>query len=700
MARFAARRLLFRFGTLAALVCAASSSPAQTARAQAGNAAANAPQGASTPGANRAVRASLTDSTQPSPPPNLVTSFQRFVQETTGVRLPVFGSEFFRAGPGDTALGNASVLSRRAGGATQSRFGVRVSITGAAARPGTVTLPPHATALAAVVAAGGPSSGGSFRLVSVVRSGRSVAQLDLYELIVQGVTGADIELRDGDTVAFQPAGPLVALAGALDAPAIYELKPAGETMSSLLAYGGGSVLLADHQRVVLERIDNRRSAARQVEHLALDAGGLARGLQDGDVLTLLPISPAIANAVTLVGPVSQPGRYPFREGMRISDLIPGLQALVAREFHERKNRLLQEQAVDSTAPRGSPLAAQRLPRTSREDMPDPTILFREINLKHAVVERLSREDLRTQVIAFDLQAAVQGHDPRHDLELRPGDVVTVYSAGDGRTARDHLTRLVSIEGEVAAPGVYQLLPGETLPQLLTRAGGLTPEAYPYGTDLRRREVQERQRANLALARERAEILAETQAARTSANQRDRASVDAIQASNQAVVELQRSQLRRVQPTGRLAVALDADRSGVGGLPDVVLEHADRIHVPARPNTVTVAGAVVNDNALLWKPGRTVAEYLSFAGTDESADVSNAFVVRADGIVVGRNRGAGLWRSGAIGGYVLSPGDAIIVPNIVDYEFVNRLAIRSLKQIGDVFQEFGFNVAAYVALRTP
>lgn len=253
---------------------------------------------------------------------------------------------------------------------------------------------------------------------------------------------------------------------------------------------------------------------------------------------------------------------------------------------------------------------------------------------------------------------------------------------------------------MAAPGVYQLLPGETLPQLLTRAGGLTPEAYPYGTDLRRREVQERQRANLALARERAEILAETQAARTSANQRDRASVDAIQASSQAVVELQRSQLRRVQPTGRLAVALDADRSGVGGLPDVVLEHADRIHVPARPNTVTVAGAVVNDNALLWKPGRTVAEYLSFAGTDESADVPNAFVVRADGIVVGRNRGAGLWRSGAIGGYVLSPGDAIIVPNIVDHEFVNRLAIRSLKQIGDVFQEFGFNVATYVALRTP
>lgn len=700
MARFAARRLLFRFGAVTALVFAASSSHAQTARALAGNAVASAPQGVSTAGASRAVRAPLADSTQPSLPLNPVTSFQRFVQEATGARLPVFGSEFFRAGPGDTAQGNASVLSRRAGGATQSRFGVRVSITGAAAHPGTVTLPPHATALAAVVAAGGPSSGGSFRHVSVVRSGRPVAVLDLYDLIVQGVTGTDIELRDGDTVAFETAGAQVALVGALDTPAIYELKPGGETVSGLLAYGGSGVLLVDRQRVVLERIDNRRPAARQVEHLALDAGGLARGLQDGDVLTLLPISPAIANAVTLVGPVSQPGRYPFREGMRVSDLIPDLQALVARDFHDRKNRLLQEQAQNRAASRDSSPNARRLQRTSQEGTPDPTILFQEINLEHAVVERLSKDDLRTQVIAFDLRAAVQRHDLRHDIELRPGDVVTIYSAGDVRAAQDRLTRLVSIEGEVAAPGVYQLLPGETLPQLLTRAGGLTPDAYPYGTDLRRREVQERQRANLALARERAEILADTQAARNAANQRERASVDAIQASNQAVSELQRSQLRRVQPTGRLAMALDADRSGVGALPDVVLEHADRIYVPARPNTVTVAGAVVNDNALLWKPGRTVADYLRVAGTDESADVPNAFIVRADGVVVGSNRGAGLWRSGAIGGYVLSPGDAIIVPNIVDYEFVNRLAIRSLKQVGDVFQEFGFNVAAYVALRTP
>lgn len=60
--------------------------------------------------------------------------------------------------------------------------------------------------------------------------------------------------------------------------------------------------------------------------------------------------------------------------------------------------------------------------------------------------------------------------------------------------------------------------------------------------------------------------------------------------------------------------------------------------------------------------------------------------------------AGLWHSGGISGYVLSPGDAIIVPNIVDYEFVNRLAVRSLKQLGDVFKEFGLNVATYVVLR--
>lgn len=440
------------------LVCASAGSQAQTVRPSVPSKEASSPEPAPPPrGPDRdrvvpqpgletglAVRTSRL---------NPVTLFQRFVQEATGTWLPVFGSEFFRARPGDTARGNAEISSRRGDPAKRSRPGVRVRITGPAAQPGSITLPPHSTALAAVVAAGGPSSAGSFRSVSVVRGGQAVAQLDLYELIVQGVTRADIELRDGDTVSFQPAGAQVALAGALDARAIYELKPSGETVASLLAYAGSNVLLADRLRVVLERIDSRLPAARQVEHMALDAAGLARGLQDGDVLTLLAISPAIANAVTLVGPVTQPGRYAFRQGMRVSDLIPDLQALVDRDFHERKNRLLIEPADALAASSGTSLNAQRLPRTAREDAPDPATLFREINLEHAVVERLSGDDLRTQVIPFNLRAAVEGRDPRNDIELRPGDVVTVYRADDVRVAQDRLTRLVSVEGEVAAPGV-------------------------------------------------------------------------------------------------------------------------------------------------------------------------------------------------------------------------------------------------------
>src|SRR5204863_2876199 len=91
----------------------------------------------------------------------------------------------------------------------------------------------------------------------------------------------------------------------------------------------------------LERIDVAQRAARFVEEFKLDGSGLQKTLRDGDVLTLLPISPEFANAVTLKGHVAQPLRYPFTPGMRIRDLIPDRDALISPDFYRRKNLLVQ-----------------------------------------------------------------------------------------------------------------------------------------------------------------------------------------------------------------------------------------------------------------------------------------------------------------------------------------------------------------------
>jgi polysaccharide biosynthesis/export protein len=610
--------------------------------------------------------------------------------------------------------------------------GVKVFVVGPAQRPGVYTLPGQATLLSAMAAAGGPAPYGSMRKVLLRRDGRDVSELDLYDFLVLGDKSKDIQLAAGDVVLFQPVGPRVALSGALDVPAIYELKAQNESVRDVLRYAGGAPLLADRNRAQLERVDaTLAGAARFIEEFKLDPDGLQKPLRDGDLLTLLAISPRIANAVTLKGHVAQPLRYPHRPGMRIRDLIPDREALISPEFYRRKNLLVQmfepeddEEQRPGSAARASMAAttagavpgvsrevpAQRplKPRRTGEREDDlaaanrakktPAALFDELNWDYAVIERLIEKDLSTQVIPFNLGKAVLDGDPANNLELLSGDVVTVYSQKDVRVPVARQTRLVSVEGEVSAPGVYQLLPGETLPGLIQRAGGFTPQAYVYGLDFSREETRQRQRENLASAITRLESLAATQSARDAANRRDDTTAATTAAVSNAATQAQLARLSRVQPNGRIALELNPTASSLEALPDVPLDHADRIVVPSRPAFVTVAGAVVNSNAFLWKLGRTAGDYLKLAGVDEAADVTNMFILRADGTVNHAGDRRSFWGGNGLEREPLRPGDAVIVPNQLDFETWGRALVRNLKDWSQIFSGFGIGIAAINSLK--
>ena len=110
-----------------------------------------------------------------------------------------------------------------------------------------------------------------------------------------------------------------------------------------------------------------------------------------------------------------------------------------------------------------------------------------------------------------------------------------------------------------------------------------------------------------------------QTARDAANRRDDASAAITAAVSSAATQAQLARLSRIQPNGRIALELEPDTRTIDELPDLPLENADRIVVPPRPGFVTVAGAVVNSNAFVWKPGRTAGDYLRLAGADEAAD---------------------------------------------------------------------------------
>ena len=654
--------------------------------------------------------------------------------------------------------------------------GVKVFVVGPAEQPGVYTLPSQSTMLSALVAAGGPGPTGSMRRVALRRDGKIVSELDVYEFLGQGDKSKDLQLMAGDVIVLQPAGPRVAITGAVDTRAIFELRSADEPLKDVLRYAGGTPVLANPNKVQLERIDPAKPAARYVEEFALDAQGLAKPLRDGDVLTLLDISPQFANAVTLRGHVAQPLRYPYTPGMRIRDLIPDREALISPDFYRRKNLLVQMFDEDEDrarlrrdersllgarredarprpdtgrgGARGDPryatpgdtgndtrndaataagaraagttdalttdpmrsaddlLRTDPRARSGSDDMRadtraqrrTPTTLFDDLNWDYATIERLNKTTLSTEVIPFNLGKAILQGDAESNVALLPGDVVTIYSQKDVRGPVSRQTRLVSIEGEVNSPGVYQLLPGDTLRTVLLRAGGFTPQAYVYGLEFSREETRQRQRENLQAAITRLQALAAVQSARDAANRRDEATAAATSASvSQAATQAQVVRLSRIEPNGRIALELTPDTTSVEALPDVPLENADRITVPSRPGFVTVAGAVVNSNAFVWKPGRTAGEYLALAGADEAADTSNMFILRADGTVTKAGEKRGWFNRGGLEAQVMQPGDALIVPTELDFETWGRAFVRNLKDFAQIFSGFGIGIAAIHSL---
>lgn len=635
--------------------------------------------------------------------------------------------------------------------------GITVFVVGQATRAGAYTLSSQSTLVAAVMASGGPGPNGSMRRVSVRRNGTEVGAMDLYDLLVQGDKSRDLALLSGDTVVFHPAGPRVALSGTVDNPAIFELKADQEPLEQLLKYAGGVPAVANSAQIQLERIDGQDpQGPRSVRQFSLDQAGRALPLRDGDLISFSALSNKFSNAVTLKGHVALPMRHTFTPGMRLRDLIPDKDVLITADYHRRKNLMVQVQpmsiedlseltayrrhfnadtsesqlqnSVPPNRPPGSqgapsangvppssngspPSLSPPQPRLSREQLlaqdldraqrasKRPAELLNEVNWEYGVIERLNPQDLSTQLITFSPRKLILEQDAQANIALQAGDVVTIFGQHDLRVPVSQQTRVVSVEGEVAHAGIYQLAPGDTLRSLIERAGGLTPQAYVYGLEFSREETRRRQMENLQAAISRLEALTATQTARNAANLSGDVSAAAAAQTSQSATEAQLRHLRSMQPNGRIAMELGANAADLSALPEVPLEGGDRIVIPPKPGFVTVAGAVANSNAFLWRPARTVQDFLKMAGVEESADLSQMFILRADGTVLhSTDRRGFLGLGGGLYSQVLHPGDALIVPSQLDYETWGRALVRNLKDWSQIFYQFGLGAAAIVTLR--
>jgi protein involved in polysaccharide export with SLBB domain len=657
---------------------------------------------------------------------------------------------------------------------------IQVFLTGEARRPGSYTISSLSTLVNAVFACGGPSISGSLRHIQLRRGSTLVTDFDLYDLLLRGDKSTDVPLQSGDVIYFPPAGPRVAVVGSVQLPAIYELR-GKETTAQALALAGGISAVANSSSLEIERTEGEANGAgtRVAMDVAMDSAGLALPLVNADLIRVRARAPQFAKTVTLRGNVADPGRFAWRSGMRVRDLIPDKESLLTHDYWLRREQLglpvadfqpllppvarktplepasgqlpaqstvrpqdpqalpsglfpqltqgvpADTQSTAGTHAQFGPVAAsgdnsgdsrtgQLVQASTSENSPETlgsgphlvttphfpieTQVVRtspNIDWSYAVVERVDPQTLTTRLIPFNLGAVVIDHDESADLDLEPGDVITVFSDADIRVPRAQQTKYVRLEGEFAHAGVYSVLPGETLRQLVMRAGGLTNQAYLYGSQFTRESTRLEQQQRLdeyvaALSYQititgsnmSASVVSPTQAA----------TANASAASQRELV----NRLHQVRASGRVVLHISPLHAGVDSLPDMPLEDGDRFVVPPTPSTVGVVGAVYDPNSFVYLDHREAGAYLQTAGgPTHNADRRQIFIIRADGSVVSKQYlPHTLWESDEFAHLPMYPGDTIIVPAAIN----KATFLRGLTDWSQVFSQFALGAAAIEILK--
>lgn len=583
---------------------------------------------------------------------------------------------------------------------------VRVYVVGDVERPGAYDISSLSTPLNALYSAGGPTAQGSLRLVRHYRGQRLVREVDLYDLILSGMR-LDVErMEPGDTILVPPVGTQVSVAGMVRRPAIYELR--NETgLAEVLELAGGVLVSATLRQINVERIEAHQ---RRVS-LSLSLPGAADGdqealrkalgnfsVQDGDRVTISPILPYSERTVYLQGHVFRPGKYSYRDGMKLAEVIRSYQDLLPEPAqHAEIIRLtppdyrptliefnLSEVLGGQDAIQLEPFDTIRIfgryeidaPRVSiygevlrpgeyplSEGMTAAALVRMAGGFKRsAVIEEAeltsylvqNGERVRTQNGTVQIARALAG-DAVLDPVLKPNDVLTVRRL----SGWNDIGAAVVLNGEIGYPGTYGIAEGEKLSGLLKRAGGFRNAAYPEGAVLERVQVRE------FGEKSRQQLMQRIEASGSAARFSPMSSGQEQAALMQTMAQQQEHALAalRSQPaSGRLVIKISSNiASWQDTVNDIELRAGDVLTVPKRPGFVLVSGQVYNPVALTYVPGKSAAWYLRQAGgATEIASKKDIYIIRANGSVLGRGSQVSFWGSNVLN-TTLRRGDTIVVP---------------------------------------
>jgi len=503
-----------------------------------------------------------------------------------------------------------------------------IYVAGEVVTPGSYSLSSLTSVYGALFSAGGPTKMGSLRTIQVLRSGKVIKTIDLYDFLLKGDRSQDIKLQNEDTVFVPLIGPVAGVAGTVYRPAIYELK-GQETLSDLIETAGGLLPSALGGRLQLTRyVDNQRKVFLDIKLDNVQPGSTRSSdafqekVRNMDTISIRPLYDKVWETVELGGVVANPGRFQWRPDIRLREVI---------------------------------IQGQLLPQS---------------DMKRAEVIRITKDMMNRTIIPVDLAALMTG-DESQNITLEPQDQIRVYSSLKA-------AEKVSVSGEVVRAGEYEINQGERLSDLMLRVGGFTKEAYAYGIVFKRTDVKNSQEKNLQsfIVRMQSQILQNAAASSVQAlSAEDAAAAKTEMTLNQGLLENLKSM--REQNEGRVAINItETVDEWAGSANDLVLKSGDSIFIPKRPQEVLVMGEVHSPSAQVFLPGLKVKDFINqTGGYTKYAEQDQVYVLQANGSAVS----SGSPSIGNIENKELKAGDTVFVPQVVE----RNVGMRLFKDVVDL-----------------
>lgn len=577
---------------------------------------------------------------------------------------------------------------------------IQINIMGEVAVPGTYTLSSFSSVFHALYRAGGVNKIGSLRSIKVVRNGKTIADLDVYDYLMKGKMKDDIRLQEGDVIIVNPYESLVRIAGKVKRPMFYEMKPT-ETVATILNYAGGFTGDAYKKAVRIIRKSGREHQVYNVDEMDYSVFRL----DDGDFISVDAVLKRFENRVEIRGAVYRSGLYELSGTVNtVKQLIKkaeGLRgdAFLNRALLDRENEDLSHEviAVDLGGLLKGTVADIPLQKNDILYIPSIHDLKEEETISiHGEVanpgtflfsKNMTIEDLLVQsgglleaaattkvditrrikdpkstsfssvlgkTYSFDIKdGLVVGGEG--DFHLEPFDEVYVRKSPAYRKQQN-----VVVAGEVLFGGNYALVKkNERLSDLISKAGGITPDAYVKGARLIRKMTEEEQRRQADAVR----------MARMGEG-KDSISVEKLNISD----------------TYTVGINLEKAISNPGSDFDLVLREGDVLFIPEYINTVKISGAVMYPNTVLYKRGESLRYYINQAGGyGNLAKKKKAYVVYMNGTVSrlkSRDKKA------------IEPGCEIIVPS---KEEKKRMSTAEILGMGSTTASIAAMIATMVNL---